>query len=127
MSNRNKPIKRASDGTFAPGGPGGPGRPAGTGEHRAALLRACSPEDVEAIVEALVEKAKQGDAQAARVLFDRIYGRPRDPSIVEAPEVITSPMAGPPIPNAEDFARQLLEASELAQRVLSGLTSRPFQ
>jgi len=127
MTNRNKPIKRASDGTFAPGGPGGPGRPAGTGEHRAAFLRACSPADVEAIVGALVEKAKQGDAPAARVLFDRIYGRPRDPSIVEAAEAIAGPSAGPPVPGPEEFARQLLEASELAQRVLGGLHDKPFK
>jgi len=119
MRHRDKPQKRDGGGRFAPGGTGGPGRPAGTGEHRSALLNACGPDEVAEIVTALVEKAKQGDAVAARVLFERIWGRPRDGSIVEAAAAIVAPTPGPPVPDARTFAEQLEQASRIAREVLS--------
>lgn len=123
--NRNKPLKRDGDGRFAPGGAGGPGRPAGTGEHRSALLRACGPEEVAEIATALVEKAKQGDAVAARVLFERLWGRPRDASLVEAAAAIVSPNQGPPVPDSRSFAEQLEQASRIAREVLSRDVEEP--
>lgn len=117
--NRNKPQKRGGDGRFAPGGVGGPGRPAGTGEHRRALLSACGPDEVAEIATALVEKAKQGDAVAARVLFERLWGRPRDGSLVEAAAAIVAPSSGPPVPDSRSFAEQLEHASRIAREVLA--------
>ena len=45
-------------------------------ELRRALLDAVTPEDIKAIVAAVVEKAKQGDLQAISLLLDRCVGRP---------------------------------------------------
>ncbi|MCP3996254.1 MAG: hypothetical protein GY722_14515 [bacterium] len=41
---------------------------------RAELLRAVRPEDIRAVVEALVREAKQGNVQAARELLQRALG-----------------------------------------------------
>jgi hypothetical protein len=81
MSSRDKPKQTAGRdpaGKFQKGCSAGPGRPAGIGEHREALLRACTPADMEEVVRALVDQAKQGDAAAARLLMDRVYGRARE-------------------------------------------------
>ncbi len=43
---------------------------------RAALVRAVTPEDIAAVVAALVEKARSGDVAAARELLDRTLGKP---------------------------------------------------
>lgn len=43
---------------------------------RAALVRAVTPEDIAAVVEALIEKARSGDVAAARELLDRTLGKP---------------------------------------------------
>ena len=45
-------------------------------ELRRALLDAVTPEDIRAIVAAVVEKAKEGDLQAISLLLDRCIGRP---------------------------------------------------
>ncbi len=78
MTIRDNRNERASNGRFVKGCKPGPGRPRGSSEHRAALLKACTPERVEEMVEALVDKARAGDATAARVIFDRLWGRPRE-------------------------------------------------
>lgn len=44
-------------------------------ELRRALLDAVTPEDIKAIVAAVVEKAKQGDLQAISLLLDRCIGK----------------------------------------------------
>jgi len=45
-------------------------------ELRAALLDAITPEDVAAIIRALIAQARDGDIPAIRELFDRVFGRP---------------------------------------------------
>ncbi len=72
---------RDAQGRFAKGWKGGPGNPHAkhTGELRSALLKAISPEDLEAIVAKLIEQAKGGDVASAKELFDRIFGRPNQP------------------------------------------------
>jgi hypothetical protein len=64
-------------GRFAHGNPGGPGNPFARRLHayRAALKAACSPEDVGDVIRALLEKAKQGDAAAAKLVFERVMGK----------------------------------------------------
>jgi hypothetical protein len=55
---------------FKPGQSGNPnGRPPGTSG--AAKLRAAIADDLEAIIEAMVERAKAGDTGAAKLLLDR--------------------------------------------------------
>jgi hypothetical protein len=76
---------RTPGGRFAPGNAGGPGNPhAGTvSKLRAAILAAVTPEDIEAIVRALVHRAKGGDLGAARELLDRAIGKPTDADLSE--------------------------------------------
>jgi hypothetical protein len=59
-------VVRNTNGTFAQGTAPGPGRPAGWAR---AFRRACSENDVEEIVRALVEAAKQGDRGAATLIL----------------------------------------------------------
>lgn len=75
---RNKRSKRDQKGQFQPGTAPGPGRPAGSREYREALRRACSADDVTRIVWVLRDLAFEGDTHAARLLLDRVLGRPRE-------------------------------------------------
>jgi hypothetical protein len=76
---------RTPSGRFAKGNPGGPGNPhaASVAKLRAAILRAVTPEDVEAIVRAMIQRAKGGDMAATRELFDRAMGKPTDGDLAE--------------------------------------------
>lgn len=76
---------RDASGKFAQGNPGGPGNPHAkrVGELRTALLDAVTPEDMRAVVKALVEAARGGDVAAARVLFERTLGRPVEADLIE--------------------------------------------
>ena len=85
MSVKQEPIAggsngRDSRGRFTQGNPGGPGNPnfRRIAEYRASIARACSPEDLEAVIQKLVEQAREGNIPAARVLLDRVVGRPRE-------------------------------------------------
>lgn len=42
---------------------------------RRALLDAVTPEDIQAVVAALIDKAKEGDLHAISLLFDRCIGK----------------------------------------------------
>jgi len=81
---------RRSDGTFAPGNAGGPGRPpaATVHEHRAAMVAAVTPDDVAAIMQALVAQAKAGDIAAARLVLERVFGRVTDTETLERIETL---------------------------------------
>lgn len=76
---------RGAGGRFAKGNPGGPGNPHArkVAQLRSALLRAVSPDDVQAVARKLVEQAKSGDVQAARVLLDRLFGPAIPVDVVE--------------------------------------------
>ncbi len=69
---------RRCNGTFAPGHKFAKGKPPATKVHklRNGLLQAVSVADLKAVVEKLVEAAKDGDVSAARLLFDRLLGPP---------------------------------------------------
>jgi len=78
-ANGNNGTKQRDErGRFLPGNPGGPGNPlaARVSKLRGVLLDAVKPEDMRAIVLKLVFLAKDGDTVAARILFDRVLGRP---------------------------------------------------
>lgn len=72
------PNGRNGRGQFAKGNPGGPGNPHARriGRLRSTLLRTITPEDIQAVVQKLIARAKCGDMTAISLLFDRIFGRP---------------------------------------------------
>ena len=72
---------RNGRGQFTRGGPGGPGRPAGTYEHRAALRAAITPEDVQTVMRTLYDLALEGDVGAAKLLLERVIGKPREQAV----------------------------------------------
>ena len=76
---------RDARGRFAPGNSGGPGRPpsASVHEHRAALVAAVSPADIQRVARMLVDKALAGDIGAAKLLFERVFGPPVASDIIE--------------------------------------------
>ncbi len=80
MSNPIAPSGDGRDcqGRFAAGNPGGPGNPfaAQAARLRSALFQAVTPEDLAAVIRALVGKAKEGNVAAARELLDRLLGKP---------------------------------------------------
>ena len=67
---------RRPDGKFAKNNCGGPGNPLGRQVQaiRVALVSAISVEDIQAVVQALIKKAKKGDVVAAKILFERTAG-----------------------------------------------------
>lgn len=68
---------RDDAGRFTAGNRGGPGNPHArrTAEFRSAFLDAVTPEDVAAVVRALVNLATRGNVAAARELLERTCGR----------------------------------------------------
>jgi len=72
---------RGTNGRFAKGNPGGPGNPRAkqVALVRSMLLDAVTEDDIRAIVQTLVQKAKDGDVAAARELLNRVFGKPLSP------------------------------------------------
>lgn len=64
---------RGANGRFTKGNKYGTGRKVTA--LRRALLDAVIPEDIQAVVAALIEKAKEGDLHAISLLFDRCIGK----------------------------------------------------
>jgi len=71
---------RDASGRFARGNAGGPGNPFGRlmARLRSALCRRITEEDVEAIADKLIEKARAGDVPAARLLLSYGIGKPTE-------------------------------------------------
>lgn len=69
---------RDACGRFAPGNPGGPGNPyaRAVAAFRRALYAAVSPDDVTRLVQALRDRALDGDAACARLLLRYLVGDP---------------------------------------------------
>ena len=67
---------RDSSGRFSAGNSAARGNPHArkVAELRSALLAAVSTDDLAAVVRSLVDAAKSGDVQAAKVVFDRVLG-----------------------------------------------------
>ena len=93
---RNGNNGRDEHGRFTQGNPGGPGNPYAVqvGKLRTALLNAVTEDDIREIIGALVEKAKEGNIAAARVLFDRTLGKPLEPDILERIEALEERING---------------------------------
>lgn len=79
---------RLPNGKFAKGNRAGRGNPHAkrTQRLRTALLSACKPADIKAVVEALIEKAKSGDVPSAKLLLDRCLGKTTLPESPETPK-----------------------------------------
>jgi len=81
---------RGPDGRFRKGNPGGPGNPHArqVARLRAALLEAITPEDIAAVVRAMIERACAGDVAAAKVILERALGQPIQADLVERIEAL---------------------------------------
>ena len=86
---------RDAGGRFAKGNPGGPGNPlaAKVGRLREAAFDAVSEADMRAVLAKLVEQAKAGDIQAAKVLLDRCLGRTLEADLIERMEALEDALA----------------------------------
>jgi hypothetical protein len=71
---------RGSDGKFVKGNKGGPGNPFARklAAMRRAFFAAVTKEDLAAIAQAMIEKAKAGDVAAARLVIQYTMGRPAE-------------------------------------------------
>src|SRR5437879_5060893 len=71
---------RKSNGQFAKGNSGGPGNPFArrVARLRTLIQEAVTDEDLKAIVQAMVQRAKEGDMVATRELLTRLVGKPPD-------------------------------------------------
>ena len=71
---------RDASGRFVRGNAGGPGNPHArrTSRLRALLLDSVSDDDLRAVVQSLVTRAKSGDVPACRELLNRLIGRPTE-------------------------------------------------
>lgn len=74
MTQTPKTERRNANGTFAPGNTYGAGRKVTA--LRRALLDAVTPADIQAVIAALISRAKEGDLQAITLFFDRCIGKP---------------------------------------------------
>jgi hypothetical protein len=63
---------------YKPGGPGGPGRPPKTTEDEIldAFKRKLTPARLDAISEAIIERAENGENKAIRVMLEYLIGTP---------------------------------------------------
>ena len=99
-------------GRFGPGNPGGPGNPLAqqAANMRQAAMDAIRPEHVAAIMRKVAKKALEGDLKAARIIFDRVLGRPKE----EAEDATAIEIEMPELGNAQQCA-------EAASKVLAAL------
>jgi hypothetical protein len=69
--------------------PGNPGRPKGARNKRTVWLEKIEDKDLKAVRDAVVEKAKDGDMAAARILLDRVWPAPKARKVtVDIPSTI---------------------------------------
>ncbi|MCE5302848.1 MAG: hypothetical protein LLF97_07030 [Planctomycetaceae bacterium] len=92
----NGPNGRDAHGRFAKGNAGGPGNPfARQAQHlRGALFAAVTTADLKAVVTKLVQLAKGGDVQAAKVVLDRALGPPVELDLIERIEQLEAAASG---------------------------------
>lgn len=95
-------------GRFLPGNAGGPGNPhvGKVARLKAALLEAVDEEDVRDVIVAMVERARNGDVAAAKVILDRTIG-PADKSPEDAPADLDTVLRGTLRQLPEPIVRQM--------------------
>ena len=96
MPSANGDNGRDKKGRFTAGNCGGPGNPhsAQVSRLRSALLNAVTEDDMTAVIQALVAKAKKGDVAAARVMFDRVLGKPIESDLFARIEALEEQIGG---------------------------------
>ena len=90
IDDRQKTDDRGPGGRFVPGNPGGPGRPPGRGP--VAEMRAALATDLDKIIETVKAQALAGDAQAIRIILDRVLPALRP---VDLPTALALPADSP--------------------------------
>ena len=94
-------VKRSSDGTFAPGNPG---RPKGSRHRATQAVEALLEGQTEALTQAAIDKALEGDTTALRLCLDRIAPARKDAAVsFDLPEIET-------MDDAVNAARAILRA-----------------
>jgi len=79
MSTNTQNESRENKGRFAPGNPGGPGNPFArqVAALRQALLNSVTPDDIQTVARALIQRASEGNVQAAKLLLSYAIGKPQ--------------------------------------------------
>ena len=82
----NGEDRDTATGRFLPGNCYGHGNPMSkqVNRLRAALLRAVDEDDVDDVIRTLVRQAKAGDVAAAKVLLERLFGKPAQELLLTA-------------------------------------------
>ena len=108
---------RGTGGRFAPGNRHGRGNPhlSRLADAQAAVRDAIAPDELRQVLRKLLAMALGGDVQAARVLLDRVCGRPDNPPQEQLHHVVDSELAGPPMPSTPDLLASIETLRELAQ------------
>ena len=125
-TNLSKPVNilRKQDGTFAKGISGNPsGRPRGARARIVQVLDDIAALDAEAVLAKALEKAKEGDVQAARLIMRRAWpvprGRPVEglalPPLATVADAVTA--LGAILAAVADGALSIEEARDLTQIV----------
>ena len=88
--------ERDTRGRFRPGNSGGPGNPLSrkANQLRVALSKAVTVADVRAIAKKMIDLAKGGDIQAAKLVYDRALGPAVEVDIIERMERLEAAIAG---------------------------------
>ena len=102
IDDRKKTDNRGQDGRFAPGNSASPGRPLGRGP--VAEMRAVLATDLDKIIDTLKAQALAGDAQAIRIILDRVLPALRP---VDMPTALALPANG----TLADQARAVVQAA----------------
>ncbi len=85
----NGPNGRDVQGRFAMGNPGGPGNPhaGAVGRWRVMLAETITAEDIRAVLNVLLDRAKAGERWAVCELLDRCLGKSEQPTTASAGEL----------------------------------------
>ena len=92
----NAETVRDQRGRFLRGNPGGPGNPhvRRQSEYQTAVQEAVTPERLAVLMRQVLKAALEGDMTAARVVFDRVLGKPgtesSEPLSLDLPQVTTA-------------------------------------
>ncbi|WP_051564550.1 hypothetical protein [Desulfovermiculus halophilus] len=87
MSGKNDRQNRDDKGRFTKGNPGGPGRKPGEPSRVACLVREQWIDQAQQVAQTVLEQALSGDLEAARIVLERLYPKPKDnPVSLELPE-----------------------------------------
>ncbi len=88
--NGSKSAGRENNGRFKPGCKGGPGRNEGSRNNATIMLEKLMIDDSKAVITAVIDAAKKGDMQAAKMVIDRLVPAPRGRRVLLDLPVITT-------------------------------------